>query len=64
MPNRGGTHEQHSKAGQKGHKNDGDRRSHQQAQSDNQRQAGADRRDRNDQERGRSADAGRRQGRS
>jgi general stress protein YciG len=36
MPNQGGTHEQHVKAGQQSHKNDDDRRSMQHA-SDNDR---------------------------
>ena len=42
MPNQGGTHEQHVKAGQQSHQNDGDRRNQQQrAQDDGRRQAGA-----------------------
>ncbi len=42
MPSQGGTHEQHVKAGQQSHKNEGDRRNQQQhAQDDGRRQAGA-----------------------
>ena len=43
MPNRGGTHEQHVKAGQQSHKNDDTRRGQQQAQDDKNRQQGGHR---------------------
>ena len=38
MPNQGGTHEQHVKAGQQSHKNDGNRNRQQQAEDRNRGQ--------------------------
>ncbi len=38
MPNRGGTHEQHGKAGQQSHKNDGNRQTEQRAAGRNEDQ--------------------------
>jgi general stress protein YciG len=64
MPNQGGTHEQHVKAGQQSHKNDGDKQTRQAAADHKNKDAGQQRGGSGNfaQDRERASEAGRKGG--